>query len=184
MNNKFYQLLAIIIFIHFFSCDANPIVSNFIESKTENNLTDTISVNNNSSTNCEQLQCQVWAKVNIAKQQMYLYSNGNLVYTFQVTTGDAKHKTPLMNRYPSGPMFVKYTSKKFPGGNYMGLGNMPYVVFIKGGYAIHGTTEGNIKLLGKKVSHGCIRLHPDNAKLFYEMIQMVGMKNVWITVEK
>jgi lipoprotein-anchoring transpeptidase ErfK/SrfK len=88
-----------------------------------------------------------------------------------------------MNRKPTGPMYVKYSSRKFPGGNYMGLGNMPYAVFIRGGYAIHGTTKGNIKLLGKKVSHGCIRLHPNNAQIFYDMIKEVGLENVWVTTE-
>jgi hypothetical protein len=48
-----------------------------------------------------------------------------------------------LNVRGSGPIFKKYTSKKFSGGNYEGLANMPYAVFIKGGYAIHGTTTGN-----------------------------------------
>lgn len=135
-------------------------------------------------TACQQIECQVWARINIAEQQLYLYKDGNLLKTFQVTTGNSTHKTPTMNRRPSGPMFEIYTSKKYPGGDYMGLGNMPYVVFIKGGYAIHGTTEGNIKLLGNRVSHGCIRLHPDNAKVFYDLIIEVGIKNTWVTVEK
>jgi lipoprotein-anchoring transpeptidase ErfK/SrfK len=80
-------------------------------------------------------------------------------------------------------MYKKYTSKKFPGGNYMGLGNMPYVIFIKGGYAIHGTTPGNFNKLGRVASHGCIRLHPNNAKVFYDLIKTVGAHNTWITVE-
>jgi lipoprotein-anchoring transpeptidase ErfK/SrfK len=81
-------------------------------------------------------------------------------------------------------MYLKYTSKKFPGGNYMGLGNMPYAVFIKGGYAIHGTTPGNFSLLGRTGSHGCIRLHPENAKTFYDLVQKHTLKNTWVTVQK
>ena len=114
---------------------------------------------------------------------MYLYENGNIVDTFLVTTGNRKHKTPQMNRRPSGPMFLKYTSKKFPGGNYMGLGNMPYVVFIRGGYAIHGTTPGNFSLLGRTASHGCVRLHPTNAKIFYDMVQKYSLNETWITIQ-
>jgi hypothetical protein len=136
-----------------------------------------------SPSDCQQIECKVWARVNISEQLMYLYADGRLVHTFQVTTGNTRHKTPIMNRKPTGPMYVKYSSRKFPGGNYMGLGNMPYAVFIRGGYAIHGTTKGNIKLLGKKVSHGCIRLHPNNAQIFYDMIKEVGLENVWVTTE-
>ncbi len=145
---------------------------------------DTIQIIDQPTTTCAQINCMIWIKVNITQQRLYLYVDGNLTNTFVVTTGDAKHKTPTMDRRPSGPMYEKYTSKKFPGGDYMGLGNMPYVMFIKGGYAIHGTTKGNILLLGKKISHGCIRLHPDNAKIVYELIQAKGLENVWVTIEK
>jgi lipoprotein-anchoring transpeptidase ErfK/SrfK len=65
----------------------------------------------------------------------------------------------------------------------MGLGNMPYVVFIRGGYAIHGTTSGNFSLLGKTASHGCIRLHPTNAKLFYDLVQKYSLNETWITIQ-
>ena len=34
---------------------------------------------------------------------------------------------------------------------------MPYSVFFRGGYAIHGT--GYVKQLGRPASHGCVRLH-------------------------
>lgn len=131
---------------------------------------------------CKQLQCRVWARISKKDQRLRLYLDGQLVDTFKVSTGDRKHETPLFDRRPSGPSFQKYTSKKFPGGNYNGLGNMPYVVFISGGYGIHGTTRGNISKLGKKASHGCIRLHPDQAKIFFELVRKVGIENTWITV--
>ncbi|MBK8329949.1 MAG: L,D-transpeptidase [Bacteroidetes bacterium] len=131
---------------------------------------------------CKQLQCPIWAQIVLSQQTMYLYVDGALLDTFKVTTGNKKHVTPYMERRPSGPLYVKYSSKKYPGGNYMGMGNMPYVVFVKGGYAIHGTTKGNIKLLGKKVSHGCIRLHPDNAKIFFDLVTARGINQTWISI--
>ncbi|QLH48282.1 MAG: L,D-transpeptidase [Bacteroidota bacterium] len=36
--------------------------------------------------------------------------------------------------------------------------------------------------MGKKASHGCIRLHPDQAKIFFELVRKVGIENTWITV--
>jgi lipoprotein-anchoring transpeptidase ErfK/SrfK len=144
---------------------------------------DSVTIKETLKANCTQIQCAVWANVNLTEQQMYLYENGNIVGTYKVSSGDRKHKTPIMDRRFGGRMYLKYTSKKFPGGNYMGLGNMPYVVFIKGGYAIHGTTPGSFKKLGKVASHGCIRLHPDNAKIFYDLIKKYGASNTWITVQ-
>jgi lipoprotein-anchoring transpeptidase ErfK/SrfK len=130
-----------------------------------------------------QIERIVWARINKTDQRLYLYVDGQIVDTFKVSTGDKKHETPLMDRQPAGPIFQKYTSKKYPGGNYNGLGNMPHVVFVQGGYGIHGTTRGNIPRLGKKASHGCIRLHPDNAKIFNELVRKVGLNNTWVTIE-
>lgn len=129
-----------------------------------------------------QINARVWARVSKKTQLLKLYIDGNLVDSFKVSTGDKKHETPTLDQRPSGPIFNKYTSKKFPGGNYNGLGNMPYVVFVQGGYALHGTTQGNIPKLGKKASHGCVRLHPDNAKIFNEVVKAVGIENTWITI--
>ena len=57
---------------------------------------------------------------------------------------------------------------------------MPWAVFFNGGYAIHGTTE--IRALGRPASHGCVRLHPDNAKAFFSLVKIVGMENTLIDV--
>jgi lipoprotein-anchoring transpeptidase ErfK/SrfK len=135
------------------------------------------------SSTLRQKECAVWANIIKSKQMLYLYVNGELSDSFKVSTGDKNHETPLFDIRPSGPVFQKYTSKKYPGGNYKGLGNMPYVVFIKGGYGIHGTTQGNIPKLGKKASHGCIRIHPENAKIFNALVREAGLQNTWITIQ-
>ena len=46
---------------------------------------------------------------------------------------------------------------------------MPYSIFFDGGYAIHGSYE--ISHLGRPASHGCIRLHPDNAALLFALVK-------------
>lgn len=137
-----------------------------------------------SSASCRQKLCKVWAHISKEKQRLYLYIDGVPVDTFKVSTGDKNHETPMFDTKPNGLMFQKYTSKKYPGGSYNGLGNMPYVVFIKGGFAIHGTTVGNFKRLGTKASHGCVRLHPDNAKLFFELVKATGPNDTWITISE
>ncbi len=44
---------------------------------------------------------------------------------------------------------------------------MPWSEFFNGGIALHGATPDEFKLLGHKASHGCVRMHPDNAKLLF-----------------
>jgi len=133
---------------------------------------------------CKEKECLVFAEIIKSKQLLYLYLDGSLIDSFAVSTGMPGYETPAMSVRPQGPLFTKYKSKKFPGGNYMGLGNMPYAVFIRGGYAIHGTTAGNFKKLGTKASHGCVRLHPVNAKILYELVKRIGTNYTWVTIKE
>jgi hypothetical protein len=139
--------------------------------------------NTKSAGSCKEISCTLFAEIIKSRQVLYLYLNGALVDSFQVSTGIRGRETPSFSLHPSGPIFIHYNSKKFPGGDYKGLGNMPYAIFIKGGYAIHGTTPGNFSRLGKPASHGCIRLHPDNAKVFINLVEQVGLRNTWITIK-
>ena len=131
---------------------------------------------------CKETGCLVYAEIVKSTQTLYLYLDGELIDSFPVSTGMRRYETPRMSVRPSGPLLKKYTSKKFPGGNYQGLGNMPYAVFIRGGYAIHGTTTGNFAKLGTRASHGCIRLHPVNARIFYELVNRMGIENTWVRI--
>src|SRR5688572_24634539 len=131
---------------------------------------------------CREINCSVFVHVVKSSQKLFLYENGVLIDTFSTSTGNKNHPTPEINMRPNGPTFIKYTSRKYPGGNYKGLGNMPYVIFIKGGYAIHGTTTGNFLKLGHRASHGCIRLHPDHAKKVYDLVNLYGLQNTWVKV--
>lgn len=133
---------------------------------------------------CREKECILYAVVDKRKQTLYIWLLGELKDSFLVSTGKgAEYETPNMNCRPEGPVLTKYTSKKFPGGDYKGLGNMPYAVFIANGYAIHGTTPGNYGKLGRPASHGCIRLHPDNAKVFNALVKTVGLRQTWVSVK-
>lgn len=132
---------------------------------------------------CYRLTCPVYINIVKSTQTAYLYQDGELKYTWKVSTGTRWKPTPNFDRHPNGRVYDKYTSTRYPDGDYNGLGNMPYAVFIEGGFAIHGTTRGNWSKLGQRASHGCIRLHPDNAFIFNRMVRAAGIKNVWITVQ-
>lgn len=131
---------------------------------------------------CYRNSCKIWADVDKNAQRIYLYIDGALTYTWKTSTGRAGYETPDMDTHPNGRIYDRYTSTKYPDGDYNGLGNMPYAVFIRGGYAIHGTTRGNWSKLGSRASHGCIRLHPDNGQIFNLLVRKNGIRNVWVTV--
>ncbi len=131
---------------------------------------------------CKRMDCKVFALVKKSEQTLYLYINQQLTTTWLVSTGDAGHETPLLDVHPDGRIYSKYSSTKFPGGDFNGLGNMPFAVFLYNGFAIHGTPQGNWKNLGKKASHGCVRSHPDNAMYFNSLVREYGVSNVWVQI--
>ncbi|RME17631.1 MAG: murein L,D-transpeptidase [Alphaproteobacteria bacterium] len=57
---------------------------------------------------------------------------------------------------------------------------MPWSVFFNGNIAIHGDPE--TRMLGVPASNGCVRVHPEQAKVFYEMVEDVGLRNTTIIV--
>lgn len=131
---------------------------------------------------CKREACAVYALIKKSEQRMYLYQNNVLIGTYKTSTGTASHGTPDFEGRPNGRIYDKYTSTKYPGGDYNGLGNMPYAIFYKGGFAIHGTGKGNWPKLGTRASHGCVRIHPDNAFIFNRLVRKVGISNVWIRI--
>ena len=57
---------------------------------------------------------------------------------------------------------------------------MPHSVFFHGGYAVHATNH--VKRLGMPASHGCVRLHPDAAADFYQLVETFGAANTSILI--
>jgi hypothetical protein len=148
---------------------------------------------NAATPHCVRETCALWAKVVRSEQRLYLYKYGVLINGagWLTSTGAPGHGTPSMETTINGHIYNKYSSNKFPGGDYNGLGNMPYAVFIdygRQGFAIHGTPQSNWKYLGSVASHGCVRIHPDNAVVFNQMVKdtvaVTGTKrSVWISVK-
>lgn len=65
-------------------------------------------------------------------------------------------------------------SKKFPIGK--GGAKMPYCMFYKGGYALHGSS----KVPGYNASHGCVRVPVDDARWLYNNFVTIGGTSVII----
>lgn len=131
---------------------------------------------------CYRNSCKIWADIDKYAQRLYLYIDGVLTYTWKTSTGRWGNDTPDFDTHPDGRIYNRYKSTKYPEGDYNGLGNMPFAVFIEGGYAIHCTTRGSWGRLGTPASHGCIRLHPDNGQIFNVLVRRNGVRNVWVTI--
>ncbi len=111
--------------------------------------------------------------IDISDQQMVVEDDWHTVYTWDVSTGRPGHATPTGNFRPIRMEEIWYSSK------YENA-PMPWSIFFHGGYAIHGTTD--LRHLGHVASHGCVRLDPANAKVLYDLVNEVGMKNVKISL--
>jgi lipoprotein-anchoring transpeptidase ErfK/SrfK len=115
----------------------------------------------------------ILAKVNIKKQRVHVYRGGNLIHTWKVSTGKKGFKTPK-GKYQ--PIFMKkmHYSKQYADAP------MPYAIFFHKGYALHGTRS--TKRLGRRASHGCVRLRTSNAKKLFRLVQQSGRHNANIVV--
>jgi len=131
---------------------------------------------------CYQHSCAIFVDIDKASQTLRLYLNGRFADQWMVSTGTQGFRTPNYNKRFNGRIYHAYTSSKYPGGDYNGLGNMPYAMFISGGIALHGTPRGNWARLGQPASHGCIRVHPDNAAYLNQHLRRAGVQNSWVVV--
>lgn len=120
-----------------------------------------------------QASAKILAHVDISQQRLHLYVNGAKRGTWPVSTARRGYRTPTGTYRP-------YLLKRRHYSTIYHGSPMPYSVFFRGGYAIHGTYA--TKWLGRPVSHGCIRLHPSNAATLYNLIRRHGMGNTRIRI--
>lgn len=113
----------------------------------------------------------VVAKIDISRQTMTVTEDGNVLYSWAVSTARKGYRTPRGSFRPVR-MHKMWYSRKYDNAP------MPYSIFFYGGYAIHGTDH--VKSLGRPASHGCIRLHPSNARTLYNLVRAHGAGNTRI----
>ncbi len=115
----------------------------------------------------------VVAKIDVSEQKMRVYSNGKHVYTWHVSTARKGKWTPR------GTYSAKWLARHHKSSLYNNA-PMPYSIFFRGNYAIHGTN--NTSRLGRPASAGCIRLHPEHASVLFNMTRNVGLKNMQVVI--
>ena len=115
------------------------------------------------------------ANVNLSSQTMTVSQNGVVRHRWKVSTGRKGYITP------TGSYRAKWVSRNHRSRKYDNA-PMPFAVFFKGGYAVHATYD--LKRLGRPASHGCVRLHPDNAAQFFSMATQSGLSNTRIVITR
>jgi lipoprotein-anchoring transpeptidase ErfK/SrfK len=113
------------------------------------------------------------ARIDVSSQMMTVSQYGRVLYSWPVSTARQGYITPR-GAYRPTRLHRMWYSRKYE------MSPMPYSVFFRGGYAIHGTNY--VKRLGTPASHGCVRLHTQNAATFYAMVKQVGPGNTRIYV--
>jgi len=111
--------------------------------------------------------------IDLSQQQMRVSVLGHPTYRWPVSTARPGYRTPTGTFRPIRLERTWYST-------IYDNAPMPYSIFFHGGYAIHGTNE--IKRLGRPVSHGCVRLHPSNARTLFNLVQRYGAGNTSIRI--
>ncbi len=104
---------------------------------------------------------QRWIEVNLSTQRLTAWEGSKPVYAIIISTG--KKSTPTIPGIFS--IQNKRRLDRMKGADY-DVGDVPYVQYYSGGYAIHGTYWHN--KFGTPVSHGCINLAVDHAKWLFD----------------
>jgi lipoprotein-anchoring transpeptidase ErfK/SrfK len=117
-------------------------------------------------------RADIVVKVDKSSQRMSVIVDGELRYTWAVSTG--------IYGTPSGT-FRPQSLARYHRSTIYNNAPMPYSIFYDGNFAIHGTTH--ISRLGGRASKGCIRLHPSNAAILFALVQKEGFGNTRISIQ-
>lgn len=113
--------------------------------------------------------------INKVSQKMTVTLDGDTVYRWPVSTGASGYETPSGTFRPFR-LEKEHFSKEWDDAP------MPYSIFFTmDGHAVHGSYH--VKSLGRRASHGCVRLHPDNAAKLFALVQKTGMSNTRVVVK-
>lgn len=116
----------------------------------------------------------LFAVIDLSSQTMTVSDASGVIASWKISSARRGYRTP------TGFYTPHYTARMHYSKQY-GFSPMPYSVFFNEGVAVHGTREiGN---LGRPASHGCVRSHPKNAKIFYDLVQKHGMQMTRVTVK-
>jgi uncharacterized protein (TIGR02246 family) len=113
-------------------------------------------------------------QIDKTNQKMTVFLDGVETYDWPVSTGKQGYSTPT-GTYAATSMNEIWYSKQWDNAP------MPHsIFFMKDGHAIHGSFD--VKDLGKPVSHGCVRISPENAATLYALVAENGLENTQVVL--
>lgn len=108
------------------------------------------------------VRADIVVTVDKTAQRLTVEVDGSSRYQWPVSTARRGYRTP------NGTYRPQWLARKWFSRQY-DWSPMPYSIFFNEGYAIHGSYE--ISHLGRPASHGCIRLHPQNAAVLFTLVK-------------
>jgi len=117
---------------------------------------------------------RVLITVDKAAQRMRVTVDGKLRHLWPVSTGRARYETPTGT---FRPLYLArmHRSKEWDDAP------MPHSIFFTGqGHAIHASTA--TRWLGRRASHGCVRLAPAKAAALFALVQAEGPSATQVTI--
>lgn len=118
-------------------------------------------------------QAGIVVTVDKSAQRLTVVVDGTTRYQWPVSTARWGYRTPNGSYRPER-LERQWFSRKYD------WSPMPHSIFFHHGYAIHGSYE--ISRLGRPASHGCIRLHPQNAATLFELVKRnIGDTRIVVT---
>lgn len=119
-------------------------------------------------------RADVLAHIVLSEQRLHLYVDGEKRDVWKISSG-------LHKGWTRTGTFRPYFLSRNHRSRLFGGAPMPYAVFYDSHWAVHGTTA--VQRLGRPASHGCVRLHPKNAAMLFDLVVKQGKDNtvIWIT---
>lgn len=117
---------------------------------------------------------QIVIRVDVSDQEMTVMQSGRRLFSWPVSTGGDGYVTP------TGTFQPQWFSRDHRSRLYDDA-PMPFAIFYDGNYAIHATFSTS--MLGRPASHGCVRLHPDNARTLYELVYAQGKDDTYVVIQ-
>ncbi len=118
-------------------------------------------------------RADIVVRVDKSTQRMSVSVDGVPTHNFVVSTG-------LAGGPPIGTFKPQRLERTWHSRLY-NMAPMPYSIFFHGNYAIHGTTQ--VARLGRRASKGCVRLHPRDAAVLFNLVQKQGMARTRIVIQ-
>lgn len=109
-----------------------------------------------------------WVHVDLRNQFAALYVGDDASFVTLISSGDDEHPTPPgFYRVESKHVTATMDDEDNLSSPYF-IQDVPWVVYFKGGYALHGAFWHD--RFGLKTSHGCVNLAPRDARRFFEFV--------------